>query len=188
LGNKLQGIAPDIRCDRRSDGSGVLMRIHRDTRFSNDKTPYKTNISGLFWHGRKKTESPAFGFQLETTGIGLMAGIFKFPPDMLADYREAVNDERSGEELQEALNKVRSAGNYEIAGEYYKRVPTGYDPSHKCANLLRYDGLYTFSPPIGVSDVTSSALVEHCYSHFQNMAPIFSWLVKRVATHGHREP
>src|SRR5215831_4115203 len=47
LGTKLQTLAGDIRVDTRTDGSGVLMRIHRDTRFSKDKARYKTNISGL---------------------------------------------------------------------------------------------------------------------------------------------
>src|SRR5712672_916901 len=62
-----------VRCDTRTDGKGVLMRLHRDTRFSPDKTPYHTHISGLFWEGgQKKTERPAFGFQIEATGMGLM--------------------------------------------------------------------------------------------------------------------
>ena len=178
LGSRLQAISEGIQLDRRTDGSGVLMRIYRDTRFSKDKTPYKTNISGLFWEGEKKLESPAFGFQLEATGMGLMAGIFKFPPAMLAAYRDAVLDERAGAELINAFDQIRKAGKYEIAGEHYKRVPTGYDANHKHADLLRYDGLHVFSPRVQISDVQSSALVDICYAHFQSMAPLYHWLVK----------
>jgi uncharacterized protein (TIGR02453 family) len=179
LGTKLQTIFEGIHVDTRTDGSGVLMRIHRDTRFSPDKTPYKTNISGLFWEGStKKTESPAFGFQIEATGLGLMAGIFKFPPAMLAAYRAAVIDEHSGTELENSLETVRSAGKYEIAGEHYKRVPSGYDASHRHADLLRYDGLYVFSPIIPVSDLLTPGLVDICYAHIRKMAPIQQWLVK----------
>lgn len=179
LGTQLQTIFQGIHVDTRTDGSGVLMRVHRDTRFSPDKTPYKTNISGLFWEGSaKKTESPGFGFQFDATGMGLMAGIFKFPPAMLAAYRAAVVDDASGTELENVLEEAQRTDIYEIAGEHYKRVPSGYDPNHKRAWLLRYDGLYVFSPHIPVSDLLTPAIVDICYSHFQHMAPIQRWLTE----------
>lgn len=182
LGTKLQTIFEGIHVDTRTDGSGVLMRIHRDTRFSPDKTPYKTNINGLFWEGSaKKTESPAFGFQIDATGMGLMAGIFKFPPAVLAAYRAAVVDDTSGAELENVLEEMRRTGTYEIAGEHYKRVPSGYDPNHERASLLRYDGLYVFSPHISISDLFTTAIVDICYSHFQHMAPVQQWLMKMAA-------
>jgi uncharacterized protein (TIGR02453 family) len=182
LGSRLQTIADGIRYDKRTDGSGVLMRIYRDTRFSKDKTPYKTNISGLFVEGEKKTESPAFGFQLEATGMGLMVGIFKFPPAMLTAYRDAVVDEKAGGELKKVLDTIREAGQYEIGGAHYKRVPTGYDPKHERADLLRYDGLYAFSPRIQINETQSPALVDICYTHFRKMAPLYHWLVKNTSS------
>jgi uncharacterized protein (TIGR02453 family) len=156
------------------------MRIYRDTRFSKDKSPYKTNIGGIFWQGKNKADSPGFGFHLEATGMGLMAGMFHFSPETLTVYRDRVNDPETGEELTEAIVKVQNAGNYEIGGEHYKRVPAGYDQNHKRGSLLRHDGLYVFSPQISLSDVHSPELVDVCYSHFQKMAPIFMWLVKTL--------
>jgi uncharacterized protein (TIGR02453 family) len=183
LGIRMQALSTSIRFDTRTDGSGVLMRIHRDTRFSPDKSPYKTNINGLFWEGSaKKTESPAFGFQIDATDMRLMAGIFKFPPAMLAAYRAAVVDDTSGTELEDALERVRRTSTYEIAGEHYKRVPSGYDPSHRRATLLRYDGLYVFSPRIPMMDMLTVELVDICYAHFQNMVPVDQWLVKMAKT------
>ncbi len=179
LGTQLQTLLEDIHVDTRTNGAGVLMRMHRDTRFSTDKTPYKTNISGLFWEGSaKKTESPAFGFQIDSTGMGLMTGIFKFPPTMLVAYRTAVIDDTSGIELENILETMRQTGIYEIAGEHYKRVPSGYDPDHKRASLLRYDGLYVFSPRIPVGDLFTPGIVEICYSYFQRMTPLYYWLTK----------
>jgi hypothetical protein len=56
-----------------TNGRGNLMRIHRDTRFSQDNTPYKTAVSGLFWQGDgKKTECPA----LVTGHWGNLSGPF----------------------------------------------------------------------------------------------------------------
>ena len=77
LGGHLQTLSNGIRSDPRTDGRGVLMRLHRDTRFSPDKTLYHTYLRGLFWEGsQKKTERPAFGFRIEATGMALMTSIF----------------------------------------------------------------------------------------------------------------
>ena len=92
LGPQLKNRYPAVQYDTRTNGSGTLMRIYRDTRFSQDKTPYKTNISGLFWEGSdRKAACPAFGFQLTSEGLGLMAGLFGFDKNQLARFREAVS-------------------------------------------------------------------------------------------------
>ena len=109
--------------------------------------------------------------------MALMTGIFTFPPPLLAAYREAVTDEHLGLALEDALETVRSAGPYVVAGEAYKRVPAGYDPHHPRAALLRHAGLYAFAPRIQVSEMLTSDLVERCYAHFQNTAPIYQWLM-----------
>ena len=49
LGVRLQALSNGINYDTRTDGRGVLMRIHRDIRFSQDKTPYNTHISCLLY-------------------------------------------------------------------------------------------------------------------------------------------
>ena len=54
IGKRLQEeISAGIQYDPRTNGSGSLMRIYRDTRFSKDKTPYKTHLDGLFWSGEE---------------------------------------------------------------------------------------------------------------------------------------
>ena len=61
LGEQLQTISSQIRYDTKLSGSGSIMRIYRDIRFSEDKTPYKTHIGIVFWEGAgKKTENPGF--------------------------------------------------------------------------------------------------------------------------------
>ena len=146
LGTHLQALSKSIRSDPRTDGQGVLMRLYRDTRFSPDKTPYHTHLSGLFWAGsQKKTERPAFGFQIEATGMGLMTGIFRFPPPLLAAYREAVIDDHLGTALEDALETVRRTGQYAIAGEVYKRVPLDMTPTSSAPLCYRK---WARKPPI----------------------------------------
>lgn len=180
LGEKLQaGISPGITYDTRTNGAGSMMRIYRDTRFSKDKTPYKTNVAFVFWEGpRKKMENPSFGFQFGTFGAALYGGVFGFSKDLLERYRRAVVDETLGPTLEEALTQVRAAGDYTIEGEHYKRVPRGYDADHPRADLLRHNGLYASSPHFDIQQVTTPDLVEICYDHCRKMAPIQQWLVR----------
>jgi uncharacterized protein (TIGR02453 family) len=179
LGARLQAIDPAIRVDPRTDGGGVLMRHHRDTRFSPDKSPYKTNVSGLFWDGRgKKTERPAFGFQLSADGLDLMTGLFAFPPPLLDAYRVAVASGGRGSDLAATLASIHGAGAYEIAGERAKRVPAGYAPEHPRADLLRRKGLYATSPRLPARQATAPALIDVVLAHFRAMAPLYRWLTE----------
>jgi uncharacterized protein (TIGR02453 family) len=179
LGERLHSLAPGIRADPRTDGRGTLMRLSRDTRFSDDKTPYKIELSGLFWEGDgEKTACPAFGFRLQADGMDLMAGMFAFPKDALRAFRAAVVDEQLGTELATILDSLRAKAGYAVQGEQYKRVPAGYDPSQPRAALLRYQGLYVHPPGLGVDVVCSATVVDRCFEHFQTMAPLQRWLVK----------
>lgn len=180
FGERLQAeISPHIQYDTRTNGAGSMLRIHRDTRFSKDKTPYKTNIAFVFWEGaRKKMENPSFGFQFGTFGAGIYGGLWNLPKELLEPYREAVVDTVHGEELWQALEDVKNAGDYEIKAEAYKRVPSGYDPDHPAAELLKYKGLYAMSPQFDIELVTRPELVDVCVEHCKNMAPLQQWLAR----------
>ena len=178
LGKRLQAIAPGTRYDPRANGQGSLLRIQRDTRFSRDKSPYKTVVGMLFWEGAgKKMAHPAFGFELSAAGARMMAGMFAFDKPMLAAYRAAVADSQRGAELERAIAALRAAGEYEIRGERYARVPAGYAADHPRADWLRYKNLYAAMPPIPAALITTPALVEHCRALCEGAVPLFAWLV-----------
>jgi uncharacterized protein (TIGR02453 family) len=179
LGKRLQDVSPDIVYDTRLNGSGSLMRIYRDTRFSKDKTPYKTNVSLAFWAGpSKRAAYSAFYIRLEPGGGGIMTGRYAFDKPILAAYRDAVVDTEMGAELESVLAKIQAEGEYTIGGEHYKKVPRGYDPEHPRAGLLRYNGLHAFYLSIKPEHLTSAELVDICYEHCARMAPLHRWLVK----------
>ncbi len=183
MGTRLQAIVPDIRVDTRTNGRGNLMRIYRDTRFSQDKTPYKTAVSGLFWQGDgKKTACPAFGFQVNQEGMQLMAGLFAFSKEQLQQYRQAVVDNELGQALVTAVTTVTQSGSYQLKGQHYKRIPRGYNSAHERAEWLFFNGLYAHPQrSIPLAQVCSPDIVEICLAHFQNMAPVQQWLVQVLA-------
>jgi len=179
LGERLQTISPHIQYDTRTNGAGSLMRIYRDTRFSADKSPYKTWVGIRFWEGGgKASQNPGFFFGFDATGGGLHVGMHGFDKTMLAAYRAAVVDDEMGVELTSALEAVRAAGAYQIKGEHYKRVPRGFDPEHPRADLLRFNTLYVSSPGIPPAELASPDLVDTVIDHCQNAAPVQKWLLK----------
>lgn len=179
LGERLQYISPHIQYDTRTNGAGSLMRIYRDTRFSADKSPYKTWVGIRFWEGGgKASQNPGFFFGFDASGGGLHVGMHGFDKAMLAAYRAAVADDEMGSALEVALNSVRAAGDYELNGEHYKRVPRGFDPGHPRAKLLRYNTLYVSSPGIPPAELASPGLVDIVMDYCQGAAPVQKWLVK----------
>lgn len=174
MGKRLRTIAPDINAVPKVNQS--LFRINRDTRFSKDKSPYKTNLGIWFWEGRRKRmECSGFYFHFEEGKIMLGTGMRIFSPEYLKKYREAVVNKSNGPKLVEAVNKVSKQG-YIIGVKYYKRVPHNYDADHERAVFLMHNGLTAMVDEKVSKDFFSSSILDYAFSHFKNMSPIHQWL------------
>ena len=179
LGERLKAISPTIEYDTRTNGAGSMMRIYRDTRFSKDKTPYKTNLAFSFWEGpRKKMENPSFGLQFGTFGAGLYAGQWGFAKEMLPRYQQAVDDDLRGAELAKIVAQIQEADGYTVGGEQYKKVPRGFSADHPRADLLRYKGLHASSPQFDRAVLTTPECIDVIIGHCEVMAPLQQWLVQ----------
>jgi len=177
VGEELKKKVPGINADPRRDRS--IFRIHRDTRFSKDKSPYKTHLGILFWEGKgKKMECSGFYFHLEPPELSLYAGMHRFPSPTLKEYRNAVVDPVAGKKLQKAIRTVTESGPYRIGGLYYKRVPKGYDPGHPNASLLRHNGLWAGWSGKIPHELYGNGLVDLCARRFLDMLPLHRWLVE----------
>jgi uncharacterized protein (TIGR02453 family) len=170
LGAKLARDVPGLNADPRTDRS--IFRLHRDIRFSPDKSPFKTHLGVLWWEGvGHKLESAGFYFQLDGKGIYLGDGFYQFTRGALAAYREMVLDPKAGPALQRAVREVEKRG-YTVGGEQTQRVPRGCDPEHPRAELLRRKGLYA---GIGLGlppELHGPELVDLVHGHFKAMLPL----------------
>jgi len=176
LGAKLKEMRPDLAVDPSLRGSGSIMRIYRDIRFSKDKTPYKTYLGMRFWEGpsRKEMFSGLF-IWLDDSGAGLHVGQHMFSKEYLNAFREAVDDVHMGKRFEDILS---SAGDFaEVNGEQYVRVPRGYDRDHPRAGLLKYKSVYASSGRIAPSVVASEKFLPLCVETFQKLLPLHKWLV-----------
>jgi uncharacterized protein (TIGR02453 family) len=178
LGQRLQAAFPTIDYDPRPNG-GSLMRIYRDTRFSKDKTPYKTNVAMMFMpKGNKRMEAPGFGLQITPEQVESMAGLFAFGPQQLDLYRAAVLHDQTGAALVDIAARVLSNNGYQIGGKDLKQVPRGYAADHPRAEWLKYKGLHVYSPAIPLEVAHSAAFVDVVMQHFHVMAPLQVWLAQ----------
>lgn len=178
LGEEVAAAFPPITYST-SGNSGSLMRLNRDTRFSTDKTPYKTHVAMMFVpEGRPKMGAPGFGLQITTNYAELIVGQFVFDKHQLERYREAVLSDTSGPALVDAASLVAKTGNYPLGGKALKRVPQGYDQEHPRSEWLKYKGLHVFAPTISLAVAATPKLIDVAMGHFRLMAPIWSWLIK----------
>ncbi len=174
MGEKLRAIAPKVHAIPKVNQS--LFRLNRDTRFSKDKSPYKTNLGIWFWEGdRKRMECPGFYFHLDSKNLMLGVGLHIFPKELLGPYRDAVVDKKHGPGLKKAVNEVGKLG-YSVVGKHYKRVPAGYDDTHQNAEFLLYNGLAAMHQSEVSGALLSNRIVEYAFSHFKKMSPIHTWL------------
>ena len=96
FGEPLAAISPHFRADPRPNG-GSLFRIYRDTRFSKDKTPYKTNVGAHFRHtAGKDAHAPGFYLHLEPGACFAGCGVWHPDGPTLAGIRDTIV-ERSDE-------------------------------------------------------------------------------------------
>ena len=170
LGPRLQEFAPDVHFEPRSRGS--VMAINRDIRFSQDKRPYKDHLDLWFWQGPRR-DGPGYWFRLRPDSLSLGAGMHHFEDALLRRFRDAVVDPVRGEHLAAILKAVP----YQFGGEHYKRVPSGFDPKHPRADLLRHLGLFVWTDLAPVPPETfTEAFPDFCAAHYEHMAPLVEWL------------
>jgi uncharacterized protein (TIGR02453 family) len=132
FGYRLESISPHFRADPRRVG-GSLFRIHRDTRFSKDKSPYKTNTGMYFRHERaKEVTAPGFYLHLAPGDVFAGGGIRHPAAPALTSIREAIVRDPDGwrraTELEEGL---------QLGGDVLKRVPSGFDKQHPHAEDIK---------------------------------------------------
>jgi len=165
-------------------GAPKVMRIHRDVRFSKDKTPYKTHIGAVVTVAGKKVGEGGnaamyvhVGLDEEFVGVGC----YMFDADKLARWRKAVAG-KPGAELQQIVARLRKAG-YVVGGhDDYKQVPRGFAPDHPRAELLKLRGLTGSFPEIPRGLLLKPGLADWLVEHGKAMAPLVTWLHRHVGS------
>jgi uncharacterized protein (TIGR02453 family) len=132
---RLERISPHFRADARPSG-GSLFRIHRDTRFSKDKSPYKTNLGIHFRHERAKdVRAPGFYLHIGPGEVFAGGGIWHPDTEGATRIREAIVADP--QRWKRATRGGAFAKRLELGGDSLKRVPPWADPQHPFADDLK---------------------------------------------------
>jgi len=137
FGHRLSQISPHFRADTRKVG-GSLFRIYRDTRFSKDKTPYKTNTGMHFRHeAAKDAHAPGFYLHLAPGQVFGGGGIWHPDTKTATKIRQAIVDDPDA--WRAATREPPFSERLDIGGDdqRLKRVPSGFAADHEFADDLR---------------------------------------------------
>ncbi len=173
----LAGISTHFRADPRANG-GSLFRIYRDTRFSRDKSPYKTATGIHFRHeAGRDAHAPGFYLHVEPGNCFMGAGIWRPAGPTLRTIRDAIDEDPEGWKMASRDRAFRKV--FELAGDSLVRAPLGFTVRHPLIEDLRRKDF------IGVARlrddaVTSSDLLDEFARLCAIAAPFQRWLCGAV--------
>jgi uncharacterized protein (TIGR02453 family) len=169
----LEEISSHFVADPRPSG-GSLFRIHRDTRFSKDKSPYKPYTGIQFRHELgKDAHAPGFYLHLEPGSVFAGAGIWHPDQPTLARIREAIARDPEGWRVATAGERFR------LAGDSLKRAPAGFDPEHPLIEDLKrkdFIGVMTLTE----KQVCARGFVERFAQTCRDASPLVRFLCAAV--------
>lgn len=171
LQRDLKLIAPEVAD---GDPAKAVYRIYRDTRFSPDKTPYKTRIAALLPRSADKSGTAGLYFSVSPEGIELGGGMYMLPSPLLLRVRQhiAADPGRLRKILAAKVIKETYGG---LHGEQLKRIPQGFPIDHPAADLLRFKGYFVFGSLDG-SLATTRDLHPQLLRQFKAMLPLLRYL------------
>ncbi|HHC09307.1 MAG TPA: DUF2461 domain-containing protein [Actinobacteria bacterium] len=173
----LAELAPHFVADARRIG-GSLFRIHRDLRFTKDKTPYKTHVGIHFRHETARdVHAPGFYLHLEPRNCFVGVGIWRPEPRVASRVRERILAEP--EAWMAATRALPFAQVFTLDGERLQRPPRGVDPDHPLVDDLRFKE-FVASCRLSQREVTSSGFVDGFIRRLERTVPFMAFLCGAV--------
>jgi len=173
----LAGIAPRfVAMPTRVGGS--LMRVYRDTRFSKNKTPYKTNIGIQFRHEQAKdVHSPAYYLHIEPDQIFLGVGMWRPDAEPLRGIRERIAARPA--EWRRVMGHGPFKRHFKLGGELLSRPPRGFDKDQECIEDIKRKSFIAVRD-LDVGDCLKPRFQQTVENSFKAAEPFMRFLCKSV--------
>ena len=157
---------------------GSLMRVYRDTRFSHNKLPYKTNIGIQFRHQKAKdVHSPGYYVHIDPERVFLGVGMWRPDADSLRAIRERIVARPS--EWKKARGDAKFRRHYDLGGEALTRAPRGFDTDHELIEDIKRTSFIAVRD-LGVEDCLKPQFQRTVEASFVAAAPFMKFLCKAV--------
>lgn len=163
--------------------SDCTWRIYRDTRFSYDKRPYKTQMGGYFAPRGKRGPFSGYYFQIgidEESGlpVGMIAtGNYYTEPAVLRILREDI-DLDEAKSIKSALTKAK--GFHLDSEQMLKRVPRGFDAEKPWSDLFRYKN-FCLVKNVDAAYLRAADFRERLLADFKTTKPFLRLLNRAIA-------
>jgi len=157
---------------------GSLMRVYRDTRFSNNKLPYKTNVGIQFRHERAKdVHSPGYYVHIDPNEVFIGVGMWRPDSDPLRQIRERIAA-RPGEWTR-ATGAAAFKRNFSLGGESLKRPPRGFDKEHPLIDDIKRKSFIAVRF-LAVEDCLKPQFQRSVETSFKQLTPYMAFLCAAV--------
>lgn len=158
--------------DEHGYGASKIFRPYRDVRFSADKTPYKTSVSG-WWEDGPYVE-------LSADGLSVGRGYHMMAKDQLVAFRDAIVDDGTGSDL-EAIGSTLARAKIEMtAFDSVKTAPRGYPKDHPRIELLRHKGLVALRSWAPAKWLHTAGVKKRIVEFTERTQPMVDWLDANV--------
>lgn len=174
----LRSISPHFVADPRKVG-GSLFRIQRDTRFSKDKTPYKTGVGIQFRHvsAGNDVHAPGYYLHIEPRENYSGVGLWRPPTAVARQIRQAIADDPAG--WRKAAHGKRFADVFSHDGDELKRVPKEFDPDHPFGDDLRRKD-FVAGRRLSQRAITSAGFIDDFAADLRRATPFMRFLCDAV--------
>tara|TARA_R110000782_G_scaffold19757_10_gene53770 strand:- start:330 stop:1025 length:696 start_codon:yes stop_codon:yes gene_type:complete len=157
---------------------GSLMRVYRDTRFSNNKLPYKTNIGIQFRHERAKdVHAPGFYVHIEPDEAFVGVGMWRPESEPLRQIRERIVARSA--EWKKATGSAAFKRSFNLGGESLLRPPRGFDKEHPLIDDIKRKSFIAVRE-MSVEDCLDSKFQQRVETAFKQATPFMQFLCDAV--------
>ncbi|MDX8399883.1 MAG: DUF2461 domain-containing protein [Gallionellaceae bacterium] len=173
----LRTFAPRFRAEPRKVG-GSLMRVFRDTRFSRDKTPYKTNIGIQFRHSLgKDIHAPGFYVHIATDECFFGAGCWHPESTALGKLRDLIA--LKPDKWFAVRDDEQFTAKWQLQGDTLIRPPRGFDANHPAITDLKRKDFIALAP-LSIKEVTGKSLLSLTEKRFTESVPFMKFLCEAL--------
>lgn len=177
VNGELAGFAPDYM----TEPAKAVYRIYRDTRFSNDKTPYKTHIAAnLHKQGADKHAAAGYYFSVGAEQIELAAGVYMPGPEELLRLRQHIaSNFEEFRKLAADKNATKLAG--ELQGDSLARPPKGFSAEDPAIEWIKKKQWYYYKTDMDLGLALTPKFLPEVVKRLKAMSPMVNFLNRGLA-------
>ena len=156
-----------------------IFRIHRDLRFSKDKTPYKKNI-GMAFHRSKPELRGGYYLEISADKSFIAVGFWNPNKEDLLRIRKEI--EIDGQEFRNIINKKIIKDYWGgLRGEEVKTSPKGFDANHEHIDLIKKKQ-FIFIKELKEAEIIDVNFQKELVKHFVSIRPFFDYMSEVLTT------